>query len=331
MNVMTALGPVAASDLGPTLMHEHIFINMLREARPGGLLNDFTLMSEEVGRFQALGGGTIVDLTTAELTHGAAPDPAGVLTGGGDTGYADNGTRSRSHVLALKRLAEESGVNIVLGTGHYRDPFLDAWIDRHTTDQLADTLIRDITEGFPGTDVRAGIIGEIGADAWHISAAEERSFRAAARAHKRTGLPISTHAAKWPVGLAQLDILHEEGVEMDRVIVGHCDTVNIPEYHHELAKRGVYVQFDNIRNATAYDLRTKVDMVVSLARAGYLDHILLSQDVCKRPHLAISGGGGYTYVIGDFSQALRDAGMDDEEVQQILVSNARHALTDPSS
>jgi hypothetical protein len=81
---------------------------------------------------------------------------------------------------------------------------------------------------FPPPALRAGVIGEIGADRWYVSAAEERSFRAAARAHLRTGLTISTHAARWPVGLEQLRLLTEEGADPRRVIIGHADSVPLP-------------------------------------------------------------------------------------------------------
>src|SRR5206468_9738603 len=99
----------------------------------------------------------------------------------------------------------------------------------------ADMIVRDIEVGADGTDVRSGIIGEIACDRV-IAAAEERSFRAAARAHNRTGITISTHAARWPIGHAQLDIFEQEGVDLRRVIVGHSDTVHDGAYHLALAE-----------------------------------------------------------------------------------------------
>jgi predicted metal-dependent phosphotriesterase family hydrolase len=326
--VMTVTGAVMSHDLGMTLMHEHVFINILAERRPEGLLNDYQLMRQELDAFAAVGGQTIVDLTTAELTSGAAPDPAGALGGASSSGYPENGSRSLHHVLSLQRISVDTGLNIVVGTGHYRDPFLDnAWFDRTSVDRIAGQMVRDIREGLAGTGVRAGIIGEIGADKWYLSAAEERSFRAAGRAHAETGLTITTHAAKWPVGIVQLDVLTAEGVDPARVIVGHCDTVNIPDYHQEIARRGAYVQLDNIRRGNDYDFGLRVGFVMALVRSGHLDQILLSQDVCKRSHLNINGGGGYDFVPGTFAAALIEAGLDQGEINHILVDNPRHALT----
>src|SRR6478609_5457867 len=173
---MTVTGPVEAADLGVTLPHEHVFLDLTREYRGNGLLNDAALAESELQRYLDAGGRTLVDVTT-----------------GG----------------------------------------------------LADVIVRDIEEGTDG--VRAGIIGEIGCDRF-VSALEERSFRAAARAHRRTGLTITTHAARWPVGTAQLDLLVEEGVDPSRVVIGHCDMVPDHDYHLTLARRGAWVQFDTVQS-----------------------------------------------------------------------------------
>ena len=300
-DVMTVRGPVAADALGPTLMHEHLFINLLREYRGDGLLNDATLAVHECNDFTALGGRTLVDCT--------------------------NGSMGRDPEL-LRRVAVEADVNIVMGSGHYRVPYIDAeWMDAHTVDEVADGIVRDLEEGVGDTGVRAGIIGEIGADKWFVSAHEERSFRAAARAHLRTGATITTHAARWPVGLAQLDLLTAEGVAPERVIIGHADTVPLPDYHHEVARRGAYVQFDNVRGITQYDLDRQVDYVLALVRAGFLERILLSHDACLRSHLSIADGPGFTLIMREFLPRLETAGLTSEELAVIMVDNPRRALT----
>jgi phosphotriesterase-related protein len=330
-DVQTTAGEVSAADLGLVLMHEHVLINSMREERSTGLLNDEVLMAEELGAFADAGGGTIVDLTTAELTSGACGDPTGRYRGVPSTG-SDQGARETNHILALGRLAELSGVNIVLGTGHYRDPFIDtSHIDRFGTDKLADSMVNHLRYGFGETGIRAGIIGEIGADKWRVSAVEERSFRAAARAQLQTGVAISTHAARWPVGMEQLEILTSEGVDPRRIIIGHCDTVGIPEYHIDIAKRGAFVQFDTIRGSIEYDTRRRVGFVMDLVLAGYADQILLSHDVCSRTHLLIAGGNGYTFVPGGFSQELSTAGLELEVLNKILFRNPVRALTGVAS
>lgn len=327
MMVNTARGSVDASSLGRTLPHEHIYLNLLSDFRGTGLLNDPQLMEGEVRAFRDAGGTTIVDLTPSELTVGGAPDPTGRFIGHHDSGYADHGTRTLNNVLALRELSERTGVNVVLGTGHYRDPyFRSSWLSRRSVEEVAERMILDVAEGFPGSDVRAGIVGEIGNDQWQMSALEERSFRAAGRAHRATGVTVSTHAPNWPMGMMQLDMLAEESVDPQRVIVGHCDTVNIPEYHLAIARRGAYVQFDTIRGGANYDIERRAGFVVHLVRAGFLSQILLSHDVCRRDHLKSMGGFGFVYIFEHFRAVLGELGLETDEMESILVDNPRRAL-----
>jgi predicted metal-dependent phosphotriesterase family hydrolase len=301
MQVMSVTGPVQPAKLGVVLPHEHVFADLVREYRGTGLLNDEHLARKELDLFRAVGGTTLVDLTLDEIGR----DPE-----------------------ALRRVAEATGVTIVMGCGHYRDPYLNHdWFDRHTVSAIADEIVRDVEEGAGDTGVRAGIIGEIGADKWYVSAAEERSFRAAARAHLRTGLTVSTHAARWPVGLEQLRLLAEEGVEPRRVIIGHADTVPIPEYHEALARQGCYVSFDSIGTGTPYDLHRAVDYVVRLVRGGFGGQVLLSHDVFQRGQLHADGGHGYGYLLTDFLPLLVTAGLDEEQVRGFVTANPRAALT----
>jgi len=324
--VMTTSGMVDASDLGRVLPHEHVFINEMREDRAGGLLNDAALARFELEAFARAGGTTLVELTTAELTSGAAPDPRGLYGGPTASGFPDHGTRSGGNVAALTALAEQTGIRMVLGTGHYRDPYLSDDLDQASIDETAEGIVRDLVEGFPGAGVRAGIIGEVGADKWFVSAREERAIRAAARAHLKTGAAITTHASKWPVGTEVLDLLEAEGVAPERVITGHCSTIDIPDYHLDLARRGTWLQFDTIRGGVEPIVDRWVRQIMALVRAGHLDRLLLSQDVCLKSHLAVNGGCGYAYVFEQFLPLLGRAGLDDGELEQLVTTNPQRAI-----
>ncbi len=299
MNVMTVSGPVAAADLGVTLPHEHLFIDLLREYRGAGLLHDEALAIEEVHAFRAAGGRTIVDCTS----EGLGRHPAG-----------------------LRRVSEATGVRIVMGSGHYRRPYLDeARLDRMSVDAIAAEMVRDLVEGVGDTGIRAGIIGEIGCDR-HIGALEERVFRAAARAHRATGVTITTHAARWPVGEAQLDLLEEEGVDPGRVIIGHCDMVPDPAYHERLARRGAWVQFDTVQGVNEWDTQRRLGWIGSLFDAGLEGRLLLSHDVCLTTDLAAYGGPGYAYLLTGFRERFLAAGYPDSALLTLLEVNPRRAL-----
>lgn len=299
-SVMTVLGPVSSGDLGVTLPHEHLFLNLMREHRATGLLHDPGLMALELNRFKEAGGRTLVECTNVGLGR----DP-----------------------VKLRKIAQTTSLNIVMGCGLYRDPYIDGtWANQHTVDEIAACIVRDLREGVDGTDIRAGVIGEIGADRHYVSALEERSFRAAARAHLATGVPITTHAARWPVGLAQLDILEAEGVDPRYVIIGHTDTVPDFGYHLELVKRGAWVQYDSIRGATPYDESVRLELVLQMAERGHLDRLLLSHDVCNKTHLVNGGGTGYGYILEQFLPRLTDAGLDPADLEMLTVHNPRRAL-----
>jgi predicted metal-dependent phosphotriesterase family hydrolase len=300
--VMTVEGPLESSALGVTLPHEHIFSNALLEYRAtGGILNDEDLAIRELLLYVKAGGNTLIDVTTGEIGR----DPRG-----------------------LRRVATATGLNIVMGSGHYRDPYLDRdWFDRMSVDDIASEIVRDIREGVDGTGVRSGIIGEIGADKWYISAAEERSFRAAGRAHLETGVTISTHAARWPVGLLQLDVLATEGVEPGRVIIGHADTVPSVEYHLAVARRGAFVSFDGFGTEPEYDAERSLKSIFRLVEEGHFRQILLSQDVFQKSQLHAYGGNGYDYVLTKLVPTLHDRGISKAHVETMLTHNVRRALT----
>ena len=298
--VMTVLGPVASGELGVTLPHEHLVIDLTRQVIQGGRINDLGLLENELSAFAAIGGKTLVDCTTREIGR----DP-----------------------LALQALSRATGVNIVMGCGFYREPYISReWIDARDAQELAQELVDEIEHGVDGTDIRPGVIGEIGSEK-SITALEERVLRAVARAHRQTGLTITTHTARWPNGLKQIEILKAEGADPRRVIIGHCDTVPSPDYHAAIAAEGAYVQFDTIRGDNTYDTELRLDFISSMIRRGHIDKVLLSHDICLRTHLRALGGPGYTYVPTTLTDHLRQRGLGADELHLLLVENPRRALT----
>lgn len=329
--VESVTGPLRAHELGIVLPHEHVYINMTLTTPQDGYLNVADEMAAELELFRAVGGGTLLDMTNGELSDYAAP--IGFAEQGRMQQNAVTGSRSAANVLATKEMAERTGVQVVLGTGHYYDHYLDArWFDRNSTNAIADFLIADLLDEIPGTGVRAGAIGEVASDLSHITAAEERSFRAAARASRETGAMISTHAATFPTGLAQLEILREEGVDPSRVVIGHSDTVKSVEYSLELARQGAFVQFDCLMTCRVGGelVRHQIDRRVAYLRrlvdAGYADQVLLSHDVCQRSHLRAFGGPGFTFLFEEFRAIAVASGIDEDVLDTIHRDNPRRAV-----
>ena len=331
-SVQSVTGPIEARELGLTLPHEHVFINMTPTEARDGYMTVWEERKADLERFKAAGGRTILDVTNAELSNYAAPvyfdrDPARLVQN------PVTGSRSVANVLATKALAEETGVQVILGTGHYFDEYFDVdWFERSSTDQIAEYLVADLEHEIPGTGVRAGFIGEVASNLPYITAREERSFRASGRAAARTGVMVTTHAPTFPTGGTQIDFLTDEGVDPSRIVIGHTDTVKDVQYSIDLLERGVFVEYDCMMavkiggTILAHELNRRIDYLRTLVELGYTDQILLSQDVSQRSHQAALGGPGLTFIFEEFAEAAVAAGIDQQALRRMNVENPRRAL-----
>jgi len=303
--VQTVLGPVAPGDLGFTLPHEHTKCSLWWIENRWDyweLIGDEPRMNEELAAYQALGGGTLVDVT-----------PIGI---GRD-------------LARLARLSQATGLHIVAGAGWYRQAYYpaEARIDRRSIDDLADEIVQEFIDG----PVRPGIIGEIGTDKPWVTAQEERVFRAAARAALRTGASVTTHAVQSDVGLAQLTILEDEGLDPARIVIGHCDSHPRIEHWREIVRRGAHVEADFLgMSFTPLERAGEpkvVELISTLLNEGFEKQILLSQDVCHDSQLASYGGNGYTYLQKSFLPRLVEAGVNAATIKTITVENPARLLT----
>ncbi|WP_166353286.1 phosphotriesterase family protein [Phytoactinopolyspora limicola] len=301
VTVETVRGPVPVSELGRILPHEHVVCDLSQ--RPNGNVDVFSLDDpEEAVRdlvsFKGVGGGAVVECTSGGL--------------GRDPGV-------------LRWVSEQADVHVVMGCGWYREPFYEQDMNRVSVGELTECLLEDIKTGVDG--VRPGVIGEIGADREWVSGVEERVLRASARAQKETGLGLVLHAVKSEVGAWMLDVLEDEGVDLRRVAVGHCDTYPKVDYHESLARRGAMVMYDGNKPMDALLQRRRLNNAVELIRRGWGSSLLLSHDVCVPFHRERRGGPGYTYVFGQVGPDLVDAGVHPDVVETIFTENPLQILT----
>jgi len=308
-HIQTVLGPIEPAALGFTLPHEHTQIALWHVEHRWDywqLTRDEPLILEELARFKAVGGNGLVDVTLDSIGR----DPRW-----------------------LQGLARASGLHIVMGCGWYRTAYYpaEARIERRSVDDLADELVAEYVDGVGETGVRPGIIGEIGTDKPWLSPAEERVHRAAARASRRTGLAITTHAVLSDVGRAQLRIFEEEGADPGRVIIGHADSFPVLDHYLDLIRRGANLEFDFLGMKFASTERLGegrlIELLCELLARGFADRILLSQDVCHDSQLKRYEGNGYVYLAETFLPRLRTAGVSDDEIEAMTVTNPRRLLT----
>jgi phosphotriesterase-related protein len=308
--VMTVSGPIPPEKVGFTLPHEHTGIHLWHIPDRWDyweLTPDTDAVLDDLRELRRRGGSTLVDLTLP----GVGRDPE-----------------------RLRRLASRTGIQVVMGTGWYRQSHYpaDAMIDRRSVDDLAAQMIREFTDGVADTGIRPGIIGEIGTDKPWLSAQEERVHRAAARASRETGMAVSTHGVQSPVGMQQLRIFLEEGVDPARVVIGHADSYPNLDHYLALLDLGANLEFDFIGHRFAQEEAAEprlVELIVELLERGYGSQLLLSQDVCHNAQLKANGGFGYVYLLQHFLPTLRTAAVGEGEIRQMTIDNPRRLLTLP--
>ena len=340
--VMTVRGPVPAPDLGITLMHEHVFIDLsflwdapasdwqkpLVDAeitlanrgllqvdpyvsRRNLLLDEFDVAVEELAPFRQLGGSSVVDLTTT----GIRPQPA-----------------------KLREVSERTGLHIVAGCGYYTQRSHASEVAALSESQLLERLLDEIANGLGGTDVRPGIIGEIGTSS-PVHPDEAKVLRVAAAAQAKTGLAINVHVAIFRrEALVVLDILEAAGADLSRVVISHLDEQPDTAYHRAILERGAYVEYDTFGSESYFDGdgsaepsdRERVDCLIELLDAGFGDRLLISQDVCTKVQLLKFGGSGYGHILRSIVPRLRRRGVDDATVLKLLVENPARVLATAS-
>jgi len=336
---MTVLGPVPPQDLGITLMHEHVFIDLsflwdgptyewqkpLVDAEitlaTRGLLNvdpyvsrsnlvldDFDAAVAELQPYRDLGGGTVVDLTPV----GIKPQPA-----------------------LLRRVSEQTGVQIVAGCSYYTEGAHPPEVALLSDAELTDRLVNEIQNGLYGTDVRPGIIGEVGTSS-PIHPDEAKNLRVAAAAHNKTGLAINVHVSIFKrEALAAIDILQAAGADLNRVVISHLDEQPDTAYHRAILDRGVYVEYDTFGSESYFDGdgsaepsdRERLDCLIELMDAGWTDRLLIAHDVCTKVQLIKYGGVGYGHILRSIVPRMKRRGIDDATVTKLLVENPARLLT----
>jgi phosphotriesterase-related protein len=211
-------------------------------------------------------------------------------------------------------------------------------MDRRSIDSLAAELIRALRQGIEGTEIRAGIIGEIGTSA-PVGPNEAKVVRAAARAHQATGAAVNIHLeVGGQEGHTVLDLLAEEGMPLDRVVLSHLDqTLADPAYHRSLMDRGAYIEYDTFGSEFYYDQwatqerrdTERVAAIAGLVAAGYAERLLLSHDIWLKMLLKAYGGWGYDHLLVNVVPQLLRAGLSEDQLQTMMVANPARVLALP--
>ncbi len=296
--IITVRGPITPSELGATYAHEHL-LGGPPDWSADHEDTDLTMLSveaaeRELAYFKLAGGRGIVEMSTPDYNR---------------------------RPQQLRELSERTGVHIIMTTGLHKDAYSYPLTERATVEELATRFIRDVMVGVDDTGVRAGVV-KAATSLNRITEGEEKVLRAAARTHLETGVPISTHTQNGTMGLEQIAIFKQEGVDPSRVAIGHVDRRQEYDYHKALLDTGAYIIYDQISKEKYVPDRDRVTTLAKLVSEGYGDRIMLSGDFGRASYWTSNGGGpGLTYILWRFVPWLISEGVPKEAVWAMLIDN----------
>jgi phosphotriesterase-related protein len=326
--VETVTGPIDAGQLGATLVHEHLIYRDEAVAAQWPHVGSMAL--PEPGRPEAVAPdglyGCAVACAQAVIERGVKTicDPV-CMFGGRDVEFS-------------RRVAEETGLQVVPCTGIYTYDYLPVFFAARDADAIAELLVHDVERGIQGTEIKAAFL-KCAADEPGVTENVEKVHRAVARTHVRTGAPIMAHSRPASeTGPRQIEIFEEEGVDLSRVQIAHTGDTDDLDYIERLLDMGVFIGMDRYGLELFLPIERRNATVTALLERGYADRMFLSQDFCATldwypPEAAkalvdagLVKGWSMTLVFDEVIPALRGAGMTDEQLQTMMVENPRRWL-----
>lgn len=318
---MTVLGKLPAEELGPTDCHEHLFIRggLPVVLEPEFRLDDVDAAIAEVGDFAAAGGAALVDC----MPLGVGRDAEGLVT-----------------------VAQRTGLTVIAATGFHKDRYYaaDHWVRDYSADRITELVVAEYAEGmersgYNGPDIhrldaRPGLIKVASGDPGPTPT-ERKLLVAGADAAVETGLPILTHSESFEGAATQLETITGRGVPAERILLSHVDRhgpADQPKVHldrlTELLDSGATACLDWLGRTDRRPDSVVAGMVAGLFERGYADRVVLGQDLARRQYWTAYGGGpGLAHLFRTVVPLLRDAGLDDDQVEQVMVRTPRRVLS----
>lgn len=349
MNINTVLGEIDKDSLGIISPHEHVYldrstwlvknlkdiekrtitekklfydkvkISILGDLRINALsvldnmvLDDEEIAIKEIMEFKKFGGNTIIDQTNEYMGR---------------------------DLIALKNISIITGINIITSTGHYIEDMHPDYIEISGEEKLAEEMIREIKFGINDTNIKAGVIGEIGTSKL-VSKNEKKVLRAAAIAQKETNVPLFIHTWPWGTnGIEILDILEKFNINMDKVVICHVDGKIDLAYCKELLNRGAFIEFENFGKDYGYKMDdnffvvendlNKIEAIHTLicCNENNIKKILIATDICAKIELKIYGGYGYAHILKNITKYMKIRDFTSNQIKNIIEINPKNLLS----
>jgi phosphotriesterase-related protein len=301
--LITTLGPKQANELGMILPHEHIFVDLRCWDQPGYAQAEaadvIRQMAPEIARARAVGITAIVECSTGGVGRRADLDQA---------------------------VSESTGFPLVVPTGFYREPWIPDWVHEASEEALRAWMQRELEDEIEASGMQAGWI-KLSAGDDGLTECETKIWRAAAAAGTATQAVIGSHTIRGWVVREQLGIIEAAGYTPERFIWIHTQAEPDFNLHLEMARRGVWIEYDAI-GSEQFDDDFFIDRIRRILDAGFGHQLLLSHDRGWYDP-ALPGGGTpkpYTYLCEQFLPKLRESGVDEATIYQLTVSNPFQAF-----
>ncbi len=282
---------------GITYCHEHLHIDLSRIKKDKDTqLNEREVLNEELKDLYTKGVSRIVEVTNRGMG------------------------RSIKDIIYLEKM---TNIEVLVGTGYYIKDFFPKEVEELSVKELSQILIDEIQIGIDGSRKKAKLIGEIGTSYNEFHPLEKKVFLASVIAQKESGVPISTHTSLSTMGISHVKLFQNEGIDLSKVTIGHCDLRDNLEDILRIIDSGAYVQFDTIGKNSYYPDEKRVKNILELKKRGLLNRLMLSMDITRKSHLKVNGGLGFSYLIDEFVPKLLKGGISQKEVDLVLIENPK--------
>lgn len=309
--INSVTGQIEIEQLGKTLIHEHLRTRSecvpVQFPRLYNAEEEYRLAMEQVVAVKERGVKTIFDPSVMGLDR---------------------------DVRFMRRVSEDSGVQIIAATGIFAFHYLPTRFMANDIDFMAEQFVKDIEEGIQNSEIKAGFL-KCATDVQGLTPDVEKVLRAVARAHHRTGVPIMTHSApSEETGLLQIQVFEEEGVNLNNVLIGHCGDTDDLDYIERILDKGAFVGMDRYGISTTLTTEQRNDTVIALVKKGYVNRMFLSQDYCcttdrlkpERLKKSILPDWSMTFLLEQVIPTLLSQGVTTEQIHIMMNENVKDWL-----
>lgn len=312
--IMTVTGPVKPSEMGKSLVHEHVLVDFIGADSTGvhrwnreEVVERVLPFLEEIREYDV---HTLVECTPAYVGR----DP-----------------------WILRSLSEKTGMLLITNTGYYgasNNKYLPDHVKEMGAMELSRIWIEEYRNGIGDSGIKPGFIKIAVAPDDTLSPLHVKIVSAAAMTHNQTGLVIASHTGPDAPAFAQLSILKTFGIDPSRFIWVHAQHGTL-EGNLKAAAMGTWISLDNVNDeqhsepGETFSTAWYANRIMAMKEAGYLNRVLVSHDAGWYSPGEENGGGfrGYTDIFTRLIPELEERGCSRQDIHQLLVNNPKQAFS----